>query len=76
VLYRRLESQGRLIADRGWSHYTLFDVTYRPDAITVESLETGFRALVGRVFSAGPASRRAAIRRAVWARHPGLSPCA
>ena len=33
-LHRRLKGQGRLLADRGWSHYTLFDVTYRPDAMT------------------------------------------
>ena len=33
-LHRRLKSQGHLLADRGWSHYTLFDVTYRPDAMS------------------------------------------
>jgi radical SAM superfamily enzyme YgiQ (UPF0313 family) len=75
ALHRRLRSEGRLLPDRGWSSYTLFDVTYRPDAMTVEALESGFRALVGRVFSEGPARRRAAIRRDIWARHPGLSPC-
>lgn len=76
ALHRRLREQGRLLADRGWSHYTLFDVTYRPDAMSARALESGFRALVGRVFSDGPSRRRAAIRRAVWARRPGLSPCA
>lgn len=75
ALHRRLRSEGRLLPDRGWSHYTLFDVTYRPDAMTVDALESGFRALVVRVFSEGPTRRRAAIRRGVWARHPGLSPC-
>jgi radical SAM superfamily enzyme YgiQ (UPF0313 family) len=76
ALHRRLHREGRLLADRGWSHYTLFDVTYQPDAMSVEALESGFRALVRRVFSAAPASRRAAIRREVWARNPRLSPCA
>ncbi len=76
ALHDRLQEQGRLLEDRGWSHYTLFDLTYRPDAMSVESLESGFRALVRRVFSAGPASRRAAVRRSVWARHPRMSPCA
>ncbi len=28
ALHRRLRDEGRLIEDRGWSHYTLFDVTY------------------------------------------------
>jgi radical SAM superfamily enzyme YgiQ (UPF0313 family) len=74
ALYDRLRKHGRLLPDRGWSSYTLFDVTYRPDAMSVEALEMGFRGLVRRVFSAEPAKRRRAIRRAVWARHPGMAP--
>jgi radical SAM superfamily enzyme YgiQ (UPF0313 family) len=76
ALYRRLRREGRLLEDRGWSYYTLFDVTYQPDRMSVEALEEGFRSLVRQVFSAGPTHRRAEIRRRVWARHPGLSPCA
>lgn len=30
ALYRRLERQGRLLAERGWPFYTLFDLTYKP----------------------------------------------
>jgi radical SAM superfamily enzyme YgiQ (UPF0313 family)/transcriptional regulator with XRE-family HTH domain len=75
ALYRQLRGDGRLLGDRGWSYYTLFDVTYQPDQISVEALEEGFRSLIRQVFSAGPTRRRAAIRRRVWARHPGLSPC-
>ncbi len=75
ALHRRLKREGRLLADRGWSHYTLFDVTYRPDAMTVEGLEVAFRALVQRLFGEVPSRRRQAIRRSVWARHPGLAPC-
>ncbi|WP_206352291.1 B12-binding domain-containing radical SAM protein [Tautonia rosea] len=74
ALYDRLRKEGRLLPDRGWSSYTLFDVTYRPDAMSVEALEMGFRGLVRRVFSAEPAKRRRAIRRSVWARHPGMAP--
>jgi Domain of unknown function (DUF4070) len=76
ALYRRLCSEGRLLENRGWSYYTLFDVTYQPDRMSVEALEEGFRSLLRQVFSAGPTHRRAEIRRRVWARHPGLSPCA
>jgi radical SAM superfamily enzyme YgiQ (UPF0313 family) len=76
ALYHRLRSEGRLLEDRGWSHYTLFDVTYRPDTMSIEALESRFRALVRRVFSAEPVRRRAAFRRDVWARHPRFSPCA
>lgn len=76
ALSRRLRQEGRLLDDRGWSHYTLFDLTYRPDVLSVEALESGFRTLVRRVFSSGLALRRAAIRRQVWSRHPRLSPCA
>ncbi len=42
AMHRRLRSQGRLLADRGWSHYTLFDVTYRPDAMSFEAPRVGF----------------------------------
>lgn len=67
-LYRRLQRQGRLIAERGWSHYTLFDVTYRPDAMNVDQLEQGFRRVLCDVFSADASRRREAIRRRVWRR--------
>jgi radical SAM superfamily enzyme YgiQ (UPF0313 family) len=64
-LYRQLHRQGRLLADRDWSHYTLFDVTYRPDRLSVEDLAHGFREAVQAVFAAGPAARRERIRRDV-----------
>jgi radical SAM superfamily enzyme YgiQ (UPF0313 family) len=75
ALHRRLRAQGRLIDDRDWSHYTLFDLTYQPDAMSVEALEAGFQSLVRQVFSADSARRRAAIRRRVWAARPGISQC-
>src|SRR5438067_10614055 len=43
ALRRRLEREGRLLPDRGWSHCTLFDLTYRPDAMRVAELESSFR---------------------------------
>lgn len=56
-LYRQLHSEGRLLSDRGWSAYTLFDVTYQPDSMTVKELEAGFRNVLRHVFAA---------RSAVW----------
>lgn len=76
ALRDRLRAEGRLLDDRGWSHHTLFDLTYRPDAMSVEALESGFRDLVRRIFSADPTRRRLEIRRQIWARHPGIAPCA
>jgi radical SAM superfamily enzyme YgiQ (UPF0313 family) len=75
ALYRRLEKQGRLLADHGWPWYTLFDVTYQPDAMSPAELEAAFRDLVRKVFAPGAARRRAAIRRKVWRRNPRLHPC-
>jgi radical SAM superfamily enzyme YgiQ (UPF0313 family) len=75
-LRRRLEREGRLLPDRGWSHCTLFDLTYRPDAMSVAALESAFRELVRRVFSPAESARRQAIRRQVWRHNPRLHPCA
>lgn len=72
ALRRRLEKAGRLLPDRGWSHHTLFDVTYQPDLMTVSELERRFRDLVRQVCGPGPANRRSAIREDVWRRHPGF----
>jgi radical SAM superfamily enzyme YgiQ (UPF0313 family) len=67
-LAQRYHRQGRLLADRGWPHYTLFDVTYQPDQMTVEELEAAFREAVQTVFSAEAAARRNAIRRRTYQR--------
>lgn len=72
ALRNRLARSGRLLADRGWSHHTLFDVTYQPDQMSVAELETAYRELLGEVFSAKQSQRRAAIRRSVWRRNPVL----
>jgi radical SAM superfamily enzyme YgiQ (UPF0313 family) len=71
-LRRRLTREGRLL-DRGWEHYTLFDVTYRPDVLSVEELEVGFRELVRRAFGPGPAARRKGVRRWAWKQRPSGS---
>jgi radical SAM superfamily enzyme YgiQ (UPF0313 family) len=76
ALRRRLQREGRLLPERGWSHYTLFDVTCQPDAMSVAELEAGFRDLVQAVFSAGPAAQRQAMRKRIWRNHPRLHPWA
>ncbi|MFI5402220.1 MAG: cobalamin-dependent protein [Planctomycetota bacterium] len=70
ALYRRLKAQGRLLPGRGWSHYTLFDVTYEPLPMSVEELETGFLDLVRETFSPSAAARRTEIRKEAWRRNP------
>jgi radical SAM superfamily enzyme YgiQ (UPF0313 family) len=72
ALYRRLCQQGRLLPERGWSHYTLFDVTYQPDSLTVPELETGFRELIGASFSTECAARRTSIRKRILRDRAGL----
>lgn len=75
-LRRRLEREGRLLPKRGWSHCTLFDLTYRPDAMSVAELESAFRDLVRRVFSPVESDRRQAIRKRIWQHNLRLRPCA
>ncbi len=66
VLYARLKTQGRLLADRDWSHYTLFDVTYQPDRMSVSELEESFRSLLTDVFSKDQVARRQHRKREIW----------
>jgi radical SAM superfamily enzyme YgiQ (UPF0313 family) len=66
MLYERLASAGRLLPDRGWSQYTLFDVTYEPDVLSVAELEQGFREVLSAVYSASASARRNQLRREIW----------
>jgi radical SAM superfamily enzyme YgiQ (UPF0313 family) len=72
ALHERLARSGRLLPDRGWSSYTLFDVTYSPDRLSPDELQSAFYNLVKLVFAAGPSARRNEIRRSLWARR-GMS---
>lgn len=65
-LRRRLANEGRIISDRGWDYYTLFDLTFIPDCMTVSDLEDAYRKLIEVVFSATENKRRASIRKRVW----------
>jgi radical SAM superfamily enzyme YgiQ (UPF0313 family) len=67
-LYAKLQQQGRLLATRDWSHYTLFDVTYQPDQLSVAELEQGFQEVLGQVFGPAATQRRDKIRKQIWSR--------
>jgi radical SAM superfamily enzyme YgiQ (UPF0313 family) len=69
-LYERLRRQGRLLSGRGWSHYTLFDVTYQPEPLSVQELEQAFCRVVRQCFSDQAVTRRKQIRRHTWERNP------
>jgi radical SAM superfamily enzyme YgiQ (UPF0313 family) len=73
ALYQRLRRRNRLMANRYWSYYTLFDVTYEPDCLTAAELESAFRITVQDVFSESATARRAAIRRSIWRNNPRMT---
>ncbi|MEZ6126926.1 MAG: cobalamin-dependent protein [Planctomycetaceae bacterium] len=64
-LYRRLSFEQRILTDRDWSHYTLFDVTYHPDCLSVNELEAAYRDAVRSVFCQQENSRRQLLRREI-----------
>ncbi|MGE5192271.1 MAG: DUF4070 domain-containing protein, partial [Deltaproteobacteria bacterium] len=66
TLHRRLQQEGRLLADRGWPHYTLFDVAFQPDRMTVQELEVAFRDVLRNVFARDAAVKRDRLRRQIW----------
>lgn len=51
-LYGRLQAEGRLLRDNAWELCTLFDVNFKPDHMGVSELESGFRDLVEKLYSA------------------------
>jgi radical SAM superfamily enzyme YgiQ (UPF0313 family) len=67
-LRKRLVKEGRILSDRGWDYYTLFDVTFIPDRMTVSDLEDAYRKLAGVVYSTAENKRRSSIRKRIWAK--------
>ena len=59
ALYRRLEAEGRLDPYPFWDRCTLFDLTHEPGGMSRETLASGFRELMGAVYS----EERVALRR-------------
>lgn len=68
ALRRRLTAAGRLLDERDWSSYTLFDLCHRPTHLSPERLEERFRELLLRAHSAEEERRRTRIRREVQRR--------
>ena len=50
-LYERLKRAGRIIEDGCWEKCTLFDINYRPEGMTIDELDRGFKNLVSRLYS-------------------------
>jgi radical SAM superfamily enzyme YgiQ (UPF0313 family) len=63
-LHAALKSSGRLLPGN-YERYTLFDVTYQPDAMTVEQLQGAFHALVECVFADNQQQRRNQIQKQI-----------
>lgn len=70
ALYQKLKRERRLLTDRSWSYYTLFDVTYQPDQMSVQALEAGFERACRMVFSPSASQRRGELRKSIWRKHP------
>ncbi len=57
-LYERMEREGRLLDPGAWNRCTLFDVTFRPEKMTLDELNQGFRKLVVDLYSEERTRRR------------------
>jgi radical SAM superfamily enzyme YgiQ (UPF0313 family) len=50
-LYKRLQTEGRLIEPLNWKKCTLFDINYKPSPMSVEELSRGFKKLAVELYS-------------------------
>lgn len=50
-LYNRLEKENRLLDKKAWQKCTLFDLNFKPDKMTFEELNEGFRNLGTELYS-------------------------
>jgi radical SAM superfamily enzyme YgiQ (UPF0313 family) len=71
-LRARLARAGRLLQNRGWSQYTLFDVAFQPDRMRVDELESAYHQALTEVYDATHAHRRTRIRHEIWRHNPCL----
>jgi len=49
-LHRRLSEEGRLLAESSSDGYTLFDITFQPDPLSLRELEDGYRTLMSHLY--------------------------
>jgi radical SAM superfamily enzyme YgiQ (UPF0313 family) len=57
-LYDRLKKTGRLLREDAWELCTLFDVNFKPTHMSVSELESGFRDLAEKLYSADVTKER------------------
>ncbi|MBM3216442.1 B12-binding domain-containing radical SAM protein [Candidatus Poribacteria bacterium] len=57
-LYRRLQAEGRLLAESYWDRCTLFDITFAPKQMSVRDLEEGLHFLFRELYSEPVTLRR------------------
>lgn len=57
-LYDRLKKAGRLLREDAWELCTLFDVNFKPTHMSVSELESGFRDLAEKLYSADVTKER------------------
>lgn len=57
-LYRRLQSEGRLLREGAWELCTLFDINFKPKNMSVAELQNGFLNLGKRLYSAEETAER------------------
>ncbi len=50
-LYQRLSDDGRMLIDTAPGKYTLFDITFQPDSMSISDLEAGYRGLMTNLYS-------------------------
>ena len=67
-LYDRLRKEGRILREEAWELCTLFDVNFRPENMSVPELESGFRDLAEKLYSAQVTRERREKYRQRWRR--------
>jgi radical SAM superfamily enzyme YgiQ (UPF0313 family) len=67
-LYDRLQKEGRILHEDAWELCTLFDVNFRPNEMSVSELESGFRNLAAKLYSAEVTRERREKYRQRWRR--------
>ena len=73
-LYQRLQREERILRDQAWELCTLFDINFRPKNMTVAQLQSGFLALVEKLYSKRETAARRRRYRQTLRNSPYLRP--
>lgn len=57
-LYHRLTEEGRILVAEATERYTLFDINFQPDRLSLEELETSYRKLMARLYRGDAVAER------------------